>query len=83
MQVTVRFCSVPPQFSGGDQGPSTSLPLPPTNFTRGLAARRLFRVTPCREGTIHLQNSMSSPGFEHRPYDTVISVASHCTGRPT
>ncbi|GFY24801.1 hypothetical protein TNCV_2689921 [Trichonephila clavipes] len=34
MQVTVRFCSVPPPFRGrkpwGGQGPPTSLPLPPT-----------------------------------------------------
>ncbi|GFU01013.1 hypothetical protein TNCV_1816341 [Trichonephila clavipes] len=34
MQVTVRFCSVPPQFKGrkpwGGQKPPTSLPLPPT-----------------------------------------------------
>ncbi|GFV94710.1 uncharacterized protein TNCV_3864331 [Trichonephila clavipes] len=33
MQVTVRFCSVPPQIRGrkpwGGQGPPTSLPLPP------------------------------------------------------
>ncbi|GFU57784.1 hypothetical protein TNCV_1281331 [Trichonephila clavipes] len=45
------------------QGPPTSS----TNHTRGLAARRLFRVPPCREGTIHLQTSMSSPGFEPSP----------------
>ncbi|GFS92719.1 hypothetical protein TNCV_1161431 [Trichonephila clavipes] len=34
MQVTVRFCSVPPQFRGrklwGGQGHPTSPPLPPT-----------------------------------------------------
>ncbi|GFU16939.1 hypothetical protein TNCV_1772201 [Trichonephila clavipes] len=28
---------------------------------RGFAARRLFRVPPCCEGTIHLQTSTSSP----------------------
>ncbi|GFT37020.1 hypothetical protein TNCV_175391 [Trichonephila clavipes] len=26
------------------------------SFTRGLAARRLFRVFPCREGNIYLQS---------------------------
>ncbi|GFX81542.1 hypothetical protein TNCV_4509471 [Trichonephila clavipes] len=36
---------------------------PSTNLTTGLAARQLFKVSPCREGTIHLQTSMSSPGF--------------------
>ncbi|GFU86045.1 hypothetical protein TNCV_3070471 [Trichonephila clavipes] len=43
---------------------------PSTNQTRGLAARRLFRVAPYRKGTIHLQTSMSSPGFEPSPYGT-------------
>ncbi|GFV53040.1 hypothetical protein TNCV_4643991 [Trichonephila clavipes] len=45
-----------------------------TNLTRGLAARRLFRVFPSRESTIHSQTSMSSPGFEPRPYRTAVSV---------
>ncbi|GFY34191.1 hypothetical protein TNCV_2504941 [Trichonephila clavipes] len=36
--------------------------------------------TPCREGTIHLQTSMSSPGFEPRPYGTAVSVTNHYTG---
>ncbi|GFU24009.1 hypothetical protein TNCV_3332221 [Trichonephila clavipes] len=56
---------------------------PPTNLTRGLAARRLFRVPPCREGTIHLQTSPSSLGFEPSPYGTAVSVANHYTGRAT
>ncbi|GFW68557.1 hypothetical protein TNCV_529121 [Trichonephila clavipes] len=47
MQVTVRFCSVPPQFRErkpwGWSGAS-HLSFPSTNHTRGLAARRLFRV---------------------------------------
>ncbi|GFV62119.1 hypothetical protein TNCV_4109221 [Trichonephila clavipes] len=46
-----------------------------TDLTRGLAALRLFRVAPCRKGTIHLQASMSSPGFEPSPYGTAVSVA--------
>ncbi|GFU59009.1 adhesion G protein-coupled receptor B2 [Trichonephila clavipes] len=53
---------------GGGQEPPTSLPL--TNLTRGLAARKLFNVLPCRESTIHLQTSMSSPGFKPRPNGT-------------
>ncbi|GFY21859.1 hypothetical protein TNCV_3295031 [Trichonephila clavipes] len=48
--------------SGGERPPTSLLP----NLTRRLASRRLFRVSPCREGTIHLQKSMISPGFEPR-----------------
>ncbi|GFS55560.1 hypothetical protein TNCV_1627751 [Trichonephila clavipes] len=51
-----------------------------TNLTRGLAVRWLFRVLPCRKGTIHLQTSSSSPGFESRPYGTAISFTNHYTG---
>ncbi|GFW14465.1 hypothetical protein TNCV_298851 [Trichonephila clavipes] len=43
---------------------------PSTHLTRGLVARGLFRVSPCPKGTIHLQTSMLSPGFEPRPYGT-------------
>ncbi|GFV98598.1 uncharacterized protein TNCV_1452841 [Trichonephila clavipes] len=60
------------EHPGGGQGPST-------NFTRGLAARQLFKVPPCREGTIHLQTSMSSPGFEPSPNSTAVSVTNHYT----
>ncbi|GFT09881.1 uncharacterized protein TNCV_416431 [Trichonephila clavipes] len=41
---------------------------------RGLAARRLFKSSPCRKGTIHLQTSMPSPGFEPSPYGTTNSI---------
>ncbi|GFX17811.1 uncharacterized protein TNCV_2292601 [Trichonephila clavipes] len=64
------------EIPGSGQGPST-------NHTRGLAARRLFRVPPCRKGTIHLQTSMSSPRFEPSPYGTAVSVANHYTGWAT
>ncbi|GFX51826.1 hypothetical protein TNCV_5015281 [Trichonephila clavipes] len=33
-----------------------------------------------REGTIHLQTSMSSPGLEPRPYGTAVSIANHIVG---
>ncbi|GFS87283.1 myosin-I heavy chain [Trichonephila clavipes] len=56
----------------GDQGP-------PTNLTRGIAARRLFRVPPCRTGTIHVQTSLPSPGFEPRSYCTTVGVTNHYT----
>ncbi|GFY18826.1 hypothetical protein TNCV_2400441 [Trichonephila clavipes] len=63
MQVTVRFCSVLPQFrrrkTWGWSGAS-HLSSPPTNHMRGLAARRLFREPTCRKDIIHLQTSMSS-----------------------
>ncbi|GFT08991.1 hypothetical protein TNCV_4104701 [Trichonephila clavipes] len=64
MQVTVRFGSVPPQFRGKKPWgwPPTSLPFSPTT----LEDLRL----PCRKGTIHLQTSTSSPGFEPSFYGT-------------
>ncbi|GFW52768.1 hypothetical protein TNCV_2393471 [Trichonephila clavipes] len=43
------------------------------------AARRLFRVHPCRKGKIHVQTSMHSPGFEPSPYGAVVSFANHYT----
>ncbi|GFT39394.1 hypothetical protein TNCV_2422961 [Trichonephila clavipes] len=49
-------------------------------YERGLAVRRLFRVTPSREGTIHLQRTIPSLGFEPRPYGTAVSVTNHSTG---
>ncbi|GFU34909.1 hypothetical protein TNCV_2992121 [Trichonephila clavipes] len=67
---------------GEGQKPPTSHS-PAFNLTRRLVARRLFRVHPCLEGTIHLQTSMSSPGFEPRLYGTVISVANYHTGWAT
>ncbi|GFW57836.1 hypothetical protein TNCV_2927551 [Trichonephila clavipes] len=42
-------------------------------------ARRLFRVPPCRAGTIHFQTSMPSSGFEPKPYGTAVSVTNHYT----
>ncbi|GFX87266.1 hypothetical protein TNCV_3819961 [Trichonephila clavipes] len=66
MQVTVRFGSVSPQFGGRTlwrgQRPPTSLLLPPTS-PEDLRFDGYLEVPPCREGTIHLQISMSSPGF--------------------
>ncbi|GFV85292.1 probable RNA-directed DNA polymerase from transposon X-element [Trichonephila clavipes] len=59
---------------GGGQGHS-HLSFPFTDHTRRLASRRLFRVPSCRKGNIHLQTSMSSPGFEPSPYGIAVSVA--------
>ncbi|GFW48564.1 hypothetical protein TNCV_3838991 [Trichonephila clavipes] len=50
---------------------------PSTNLTRELAARWLFRVPPCHKGTLHLQTSMLSPGFEPRPYNTTVSATNY------
>ncbi|GFS81854.1 hypothetical protein TNCV_1544821 [Trichonephila clavipes] len=58
--------------SGGSQAPPTALPLS-INHMRGLAARLLFRVPPCREGTIHAQISMPSSGLEPKSYGSVIT----------
>ncbi|GFX38742.1 hypothetical protein TNCV_4748121 [Trichonephila clavipes] len=54
-----------------------------TILMRGLAARQLFRVAPCRKSTIHLQTSMSSPGFEPKPNGTAVSVVNHYIGWAT
>ncbi|GFU62000.1 hypothetical protein TNCV_4022821 [Trichonephila clavipes] len=59
---------------------ASQLSLLSTNLTRGLAARRIFKVPPCREGTIHLQTSLSSPGFKQSPNGTAVSVPNHYTG---
>ncbi|GFW53528.1 HTH_Tnp_Tc3_2 domain-containing protein [Trichonephila clavipes] len=53
---------------------------PPTNITRGLAVRRIFRVLLCRKGTIPLPTSTPSPGFEQRSYGSVVSVNNRYTG---
>ncbi|GFS63546.1 fibroblast growth factor receptor-like 1 [Trichonephila clavipes] len=53
-----------------EESGASDLSFPSINLTRGPAARRLFRVPPCHEGTIHLQTSMPSPGFKPRPYGT-------------
>ncbi|GFW94684.1 hypothetical protein TNCV_4247241 [Trichonephila clavipes] len=50
------------------------------NLRRALAARRLFRVPPCREGTIHLQTYMFSPVLEPRPNGTEVSASNRYTG---
>ncbi|GFT25044.1 hypothetical protein TNCV_179581 [Trichonephila clavipes] len=47
---------------------------------RGLAARWLFRVSQCREGTIHLETSMPSPGLKPRPCGFTVRVTNHYTG---
>ncbi|GFT59560.1 DEP domain-containing protein 1A [Trichonephila clavipes] len=79
-EVTRKQCDFArfyPNFEGedprGGQGPST-------NLTRGFAARRLFKMPPCRAGTMHLQTPMPSPGFEPMPYGTAVNVTNHCTG---
>ncbi|GFX01261.1 hypothetical protein TNCV_4582271 [Trichonephila clavipes] len=37
-------------------------------------------TSPCHKGSIHLQTSMPSPGFEPRPYGIAVSVTNHYTG---
>ncbi|GFX45867.1 hypothetical protein TNCV_3607281 [Trichonephila clavipes] len=69
------------QSEGGQRPPSSLSPF--INLARGLAARRRFIVPPCHAGTIHLQTSMFSPGFEPSPYGTAVSVANRYTGWAT
>ncbi|GFX32071.1 hypothetical protein TNCV_4099201 [Trichonephila clavipes] len=61
---------------------ASHLPSPSTNLTRGLATRRLFSEPPCRKGTIHLQTSMPSLGFEPNPNGIAVSATNHYTRRP-
>ncbi|GFV25432.1 hypothetical protein TNCV_1147021 [Trichonephila clavipes] len=61
----------------------SNLSSPSTNLTKGLAARRLFRVSPRCEDTKHLQTSIPSPGFKPRPYGTAVNLANHYTGWAT
>ncbi|GFV01827.1 hypothetical protein TNCV_2550811 [Trichonephila clavipes] len=64
------FLGSTPILKKSNCGVVRRLPLlfPSTNLTREGAARRLFRVPPCRKGIIHLQTSLPSPGFELKPY---------------
>ncbi|GFS53624.1 hypothetical protein TNCV_730611 [Trichonephila clavipes] len=39
-----------------------------------------LNIPPYRTGIKHLQKSIPSPGFEPRPYSTVVSVTNHCIG---
>ncbi|GFX22882.1 hypothetical protein TNCV_2606241 [Trichonephila clavipes] len=55
----------------------SQLSSPSTSLTTELAARWLFRVPSCHKGTIYLQTSMLSLGFEPRPYDTAVSVTNY------
>ncbi|GFV18406.1 hypothetical protein TNCV_2868621 [Trichonephila clavipes] len=53
----------------------------PTNLTKVLAARRLVRVPPCRQGVKHFQQFMPSPGYEPEPYGTAVSLTTIPDGR--
>ncbi|GFT20229.1 hypothetical protein TNCV_4060371 [Trichonephila clavipes] len=66
-----------PNFEGEHSGSGQR---PSTNFRRGHAARRLFRVRLYPQSAIHLQTSMPCPGFEPRPYGTVVNVINHYIG---
>ncbi|GFU36857.1 hypothetical protein TNCV_3580681 [Trichonephila clavipes] len=56
-----------PNFDGkhperGSGAGASHLFSPSTKLARGLVARQLFRVPPCRKGTTHFQIFISSPG---------------------
>ncbi|GFS79774.1 hypothetical protein TNCV_749741 [Trichonephila clavipes] len=50
---------------GGGQTPPTALTFPPTS-RENLWLDGYLKVPPCREGTIHLQTSMSFPGSQRQ-----------------
>ncbi|GFW86908.1 hypothetical protein TNCV_2810631 [Trichonephila clavipes] len=66
------------ELLGGGSG-VLHLSSPSTNLTRRLEARGLFRVPPCRSGTMHLQKSMFSPEFKPMPYGMAVGVTNHYT----
>ncbi|GFV48806.1 hypothetical protein TNCV_1723231 [Trichonephila clavipes] len=81
----------PPQFWGRTPwGGQRGLPSPLTS-RRGLMARRLFRVPPCRKRTKHLilKTSMPTAGFKPKPYGKtapgygLLLVFSRCCGPPS
>ncbi|GFW06114.1 hypothetical protein TNCV_4479061 [Trichonephila clavipes] len=47
---------------------------PSTNHTRGLSARRIIIMPAFREGPIHLQTFMPSPGLELKHNGTAVRV---------
>ncbi|GFU52524.1 hypothetical protein TNCV_2115201 [Trichonephila clavipes] len=63
-----------------DWGWASHLYFSSIDLTSGLAARRLFLVSPSCKGTIRLQTSMPSPGFKPRHNGTAGSVTKHYTG---
>ncbi|GFU66794.1 hypothetical protein TNCV_1233271 [Trichonephila clavipes] len=73
VRILLHFCRTP-------WGRASLLSSPFTHLTRGFVARWLFRVPPCRKGTMHLQTSLSSPEFDPTPYGTAVNIANHETG---
>ncbi|GFW72377.1 uncharacterized protein TNCV_704141 [Trichonephila clavipes] len=71
-----------PNFEGGHLGVVRGLPplYPFHQPQERTCSSTAILSTPCRKGTIHLQTSMSSPGFEPSPYGTAVSIANHYTG---
>ncbi|GFY30511.1 hypothetical protein TNCV_3522741 [Trichonephila clavipes] len=78
MQVTVRFCSVSPQFRGRTpwerSGASYPLPLPPT-LREDLRLDGYLKYPHTAEA-----RAMPSPGFEPRPYRTTVSFTNRIGG---
>ncbi|GFX23213.1 hypothetical protein TNCV_4559951 [Trichonephila clavipes] len=84
LSVALSIVQVQAQLHPNFEGESLrSGQFPPTNLTRGIAIRRLFRIPLCRKGTTHLKTSMRSLGFETRPNGTAVSVTNHYTGWAT
>ncbi|GFV87887.1 hypothetical protein TNCV_781691 [Trichonephila clavipes] len=73
MQVTLRFGSFPSQFPPWGRSGASHLSAPSSKLTRRLAARWLFRVPPCRDGTFHVQASM--PSLDSNPGPTAQQSA--------
>ncbi|GFW66253.1 hypothetical protein TNCV_1711521 [Trichonephila clavipes] len=62
-------------LESGEESPLSS---PTTNLSRRFSARQIFRVSPCRIGTIYLKAQMPSPGFKHRPYGGASQTFNTC-----
>ncbi|GFV26269.1 hypothetical protein TNCV_64581 [Trichonephila clavipes] len=69
---TIWLGSTPILREHPGDGQGSRLSSPSKKLTRGFEVRGLFRVILCRNGTVHSQTSMPSPGFEPRPYGTAV-----------
>ncbi|GFX66422.1 hypothetical protein TNCV_343961 [Trichonephila clavipes] len=79
---TIRIGSAPNFEAEPLQGWSAAFHLSSsyTSLTKEFAARRKFRFSLYCKDIKYLQTSMPSPGFEHRSYNTGVSVTNHYTG---
>ncbi|GFU53680.1 hypothetical protein TNCV_1470841 [Trichonephila clavipes] len=73
---TIFYISIPILMQSTLEGERASQLFSSSNsLSRGLAARRIFRILRSHKGI-----SMPTPGFEPSPYGSAVKVKYHCTG---